>query len=73
MSTKKEIAISPSDWVSPVEAARIRGVSRQAITKLIKGGRIETVEIAGRKLVRLSAVEAFKANPPGRKKQSKRK
>lgn len=73
MSTKKEITISPSDWVSPAEAARIRGVSRQAITKLMKGGRIETIELAGRKLVRLSAIEGFKAKSPGRKKQSKPK
>ena len=73
MSTKKEITIFPAEWVSPAEAARIRGVSRQAMTKLIKGGRLETIEIAGRKLVRLSAVEDFKAKPPGRRKKNKAK
>ena len=73
MSTKKEITISPAEWVSPAGAARIRGVSRQAMTKLIKAGRIETIEIAGRKLVRLSAVEGFKAKQPGRRKKSSAK
>ena len=73
MSTKKEISLLPSEWVSPADAARIRGVTRQAIMKLMKQGRIETAEIGGKKLVRLSAVSDFKPNPPGRKKLKDKK
>jgi hypothetical protein len=73
LSTKKDIALLPSEWVSPAEAARIRGVARQAIMKLMKLGRIETTEIAGKKLVRLSALKEFKPNSPGRKRKPQTK
>jgi hypothetical protein len=54
------------DWISQVEAARIRGVSKQAIAKLIARKRLSAREIAGRKLVRRSEVEAFVPMPIGR-------
>lgn len=71
MSTKKKILLSPSEWVSPAEAARIRGVSRQAIGKLIRAGRIETLEIAGKTLVKVADIEGFQPAQPGRKKAVK--
>jgi excisionase family DNA binding protein len=54
------------DWISQVEAARIRGVSKQAIAKLIGRNRLSAREIGGRMLVRRSEVEAFVPMPIGR-------
>jgi excisionase family DNA binding protein len=75
---KEEIDLD--DWISQVEAARIRGVSKQAIAKLISRNRLSAREIGGRMLVRRSEVEAFVPMPIGRprkkatpKKQSVKK
>jgi excisionase family DNA binding protein len=57
---------SINDWISQVEAARIRGVSKQAIAKLIARKRLSAREIGGRMLVRRSEVEAFVPMPIGR-------
>ena len=54
------------NWISQVEAARIRGVSKQAIAKLIARKRLSAREIGGRMLVRRSEVEAFVPMPIGR-------
>jgi excisionase family DNA binding protein len=54
------------DWISQAEAARLRGVSRQAIAKLIQRKRLAAREIAGRIVVRRSEVEAFVPQPIGR-------
>ena len=66
MSTKKQLVFNPSDWISPAEAARIRGVTRQAITKLIQSGRLSVFAVGGRKLVRKDEVETFAPLPAGR-------
>lgn len=58
--------IAPSDWISQAEAARLRGVSRQAISKLVRQGRLMTIEIGGRRLVNRVEVIAFKPRPGGR-------
>ena len=50
-------------YVSQAEAARIRGVSPQAIADLIRRCRLKTVRLAGRILVLRSEVEAFVAQP----------
>lgn len=59
-------------YVSQAEAARIRGVSPQAIADLIRRRRLTTVRVAGRILVLRSEVEAFVAQPktgrPAKKK-----
>jgi predicted DNA-binding protein YlxM (UPF0122 family) len=49
------------DYISQAEAARIRGVSPQAISDLIRRCRLTTVCLAGRILVLRSEVEAFVA------------
>jgi excisionase family DNA binding protein len=59
---------SPNDanldkYISQAEAARIRGVSKQAIADLIRRGRLTKVSVAGRALVLRSEVEAFVAQP----------
>ena len=51
------------DLVSQAEAARIRGVSNQAIADLIRRGRLHTVVVAGRAFVYRSQIEAFEAKP----------
>src|ERR1700733_15672254 len=45
------------DWISQAEAARIRGVSRQAIGRLIQRNRLETLSVGGRMLVRRKDIE----------------
>jgi len=54
------------EWVSQAEAARIRGVSRQAISRLIKKGRLKVLRIGGKILLNRSDIEAFVPEQPGR-------
>ena len=66
ISTKRhEKSVKPGDWISQAEAARIRGVSQQAIVNLIRRGRLTTVNMAGRTVVLRSEVENFMAQPKG--------
>jgi len=55
-----------TEWVSQAEAARIRGVSRQAIARLIKKGRFRVLSIGGKILLRRSDVEAYEPELAGR-------
>jgi predicted DNA-binding protein (UPF0251 family) len=50
-------------YLSQAEAARRRGVSKQAIASLIRRGRITPVEVSGRIVVLRSEVEGFVARP----------
>ena len=56
---------TPGRYISQAEAARIRGVSKQAIANLINRGRLSAVSAAGRTLVIRSEVEAFVPQPVG--------
>jgi excisionase family DNA binding protein len=58
------------DWISQAEAARIRGVSKQAIAKLIKRERLSARKIGGRMLILRSEVEGFTPMPIGRPRKS---
>jgi excisionase family DNA binding protein len=62
---KYQQSVKPGDWISQAEAARIRGVSQQAIVNLIRRGRLTTVNMAGRTVVLRSEVENFMAQPKG--------
>ena len=65
-STKQsQQSVRPGDWISQAEAARIRGVSQQAIVNLIRRSRLTTVNMAGRTVVLRSEVENFIAQPKG--------
>ena len=66
MSTKFQDA---GDWISQAEAARLRGVSRQAIARLVKRGRLTVLEIGGRLLVRRKEIVTFKPGSAGRPKK----
>jgi hypothetical protein len=59
-----------SELITPTQAARIRGVTRAAITSLIRRRRLRTVEIAGRPFLRRSEVENFAPEKPGPKAQA---
>jgi hypothetical protein len=58
--------VDASELVSQQEAAKIRGVSIQAIHRLIKRGRFNTVEISGRQYLLRKEVKAFEPLPVGR-------
>lgn len=62
---------NPKDLVSQATAARMRGVSKQAITGLIQRGKLTTVVIDGHVFLLKKEIETFKADMPGpRPKQS---
>jgi excisionase family DNA binding protein len=61
------------DWISQAGAARIRGVSPQAISELIKRGRLTAYTIGGRKFLKRSEVDAFEAASPGPVSKRRRK
>ncbi len=56
--------------VTQAEAARIRGVSREAIYGLVARGKLAVVEIGGQKFLRRSDVENYEPETGGRPSQS---
>jgi len=58
MSTSRAL-YDPRDWVSQAAAARLRGVTRQAISRLVRRGRLRTLMIGGRLLVHRVDLLAF--------------
>ena len=69
MSTYFTETVQPDDWISQAEAARLRGVSRQAIAKLVRNERVRVLEIAGNTLVHKGDVETYQPLPAGRPKK----
>ena len=65
--------VDPDQWISQAEAAKLRSVSRQAISRLVRKGRFETLSIGGKTLLRRSEVEEFQPKPPGPAPKGKRK
>ena len=63
-------SLSTADWISQAEAARIRGVSRQAINNLVQRGKLAKLDIGGYALVSRAEVEKFKPAPAGRHKKN---
>jgi excisionase family DNA binding protein len=62
--SKKDLAANK--WVSQSEAARIRGVSPQAIGRLIQKGRFRILRIGGKVLLTRREVEKYKPKRTGR-------
>jgi len=56
------------DMISQADAARIRGVTPQAIGHLIRTGKLRAVTVAGRRLVFRSEVENYRPSVGGRPK-----
>ena len=65
--------ISPSEWISQAEAAQFRGVSRQAIAKLVRKGRLKSIVIGGHTLVSRAEVLSFHPRAAGRPKVTAKK
>lgn len=53
-------------WISQAEAARLHGVSRQAINKLVRAGRLRTLSIGGHVLVHRDDIARFEPKAAGR-------
>jgi excisionase family DNA binding protein len=56
----------PGEWISQAEAARLRKVSRQAISLLVRKGRLPVLKIGGRAFVHRKEVEEFMPEQAGR-------
>lgn len=57
------------EYISQVAASRILGISKQAVTRLVRRGYFNTREVAGRKLILRSEAESLAARPKGRPRQ----
>ena len=57
---------NPNEWVTQAEAARIRGVSRQAIHKLVAKGSLQTLIIGGITFIKRDQIDSYIAKEPGR-------
>jgi excisionase family DNA binding protein len=55
--------VNPNEMLTPTQAARLKGVTRQWIAELIKEGKLPSVQIAGRSFVRQQDVLAYKPSP----------
>jgi excisionase family DNA binding protein len=60
-----------SSWISQSEAARLRGVSREAIYNLVKKNRLKTLKIGDKTLVNRIEVESYRPRLPGPKPKKK--
>jgi excisionase family DNA binding protein len=56
------------DLITVTDAAKLRGISRQAIHALVERGRLRSVNMFGRVLLYRSEVESFEKEKPGPKK-----
>jgi hypothetical protein len=70
LSTNLSESSALTDWISQAEAARLRGVSRQAIAKLVSNGRLVTLDVGGRVFVCRTEVLSFEPHPAGRRKKA---
>jgi excisionase family DNA binding protein len=57
---------SLNDLITQAEAARLRGVSREAIYGLVARRKLSVVEIGGQRFVRRSEVESYTPEVGGR-------
>lgn len=57
------------EWISQAEAARLRGVSRQAIAKLVRARRLKCFVVGGHVLVRRDEVIRYTPKKAGRPKK----
>ena len=62
--SEKELA--SGNWISQSEAARIRGVTPQAIGRLIKKGRFRVLKIGEKVFLNRREVENYRPKPTGR-------
>jgi predicted DNA-binding protein (UPF0251 family) len=60
-----------TDWISQSEAARLRSVTRQAIAKLVKKGRLKVLVLGGHTFVSKAEITSFEMQAAGRPKKEK--
>lgn len=65
--------IDPDDMITLAEAARIRGVTHEAMRKLLKRGRLKERKIGGKTFLSKREVERFKPSVGGRPRKKKAK
>jgi len=65
------VKFNPKDLVTETTAARMRGVSKQAIIGLIQRGKLTVIEIDGHPFLLRSEVEKFKPGKGGRPKSKR--
>lgn len=65
---KLNVKLNPNDLVTYTTAAQIRGVSLQAISRLVQRGSLTMIEIDGHKFVSRKEVENYKPSIGGRPK-----
>ena len=58
-----------SQWISQAEAARLRGVTRQAISKLVRKKKLHTLEVGGYVLVNRQEAIEYAGESAGRPKK----
>ncbi|MBZ0203281.1 MAG: helix-turn-helix domain-containing protein [Ignavibacteria bacterium] len=71
MSTQKNEFFNAGEWITQSEAARLRGISRQAINKLVKKSRLKTFCMGSIIFVNKDEIENFLPQKVGRKNKSK--
>lgn len=69
---KTVLLVDVFDLVSQAEAAQLRGVTRAAISDLIKRHKLRSLAVAGRTLVFRSEVESYQPDAPGRPRKNKK-
>jgi hypothetical protein len=67
MTQNKKRKFNPAEWISQAEAARIRGIARQAIATHVKRGRFTTFLMGGKTFLLRSEVENFEPQKRGPK------
>jgi predicted DNA-binding protein YlxM (UPF0122 family) len=65
--------VNQLSWISQAEAARLRDISPQSISELVKRGRFTTMMVGARKFLKRSEVENFEPQLPGPDPKRKRK
>jgi len=70
---KPNVKMNPEDLITQTTAARLRGVSLQAIEGLVRRGKLKVTIIDGHKFVSRKAVENYKPSVGGRPKQATKK
>lgn len=67
------VKIDADELLTVTQAAEYRTVSRQAINHLIREGKLPVVEIAGKRFVKRSVLDAFEPDKGGRPSEQKKK
>lgn len=62
--------IESNDLLTVTQAAKKRGVTRQAISHLIRQGKLPFVEIAGKKFISCKELNEYEPDVGGRPKKS---